>query len=409
MLRDKFYHFISLSRSIYHFIGEAIYREAFIGEAIYLKIMIILAYIFCILYVSLIVFFVVGWQKTPIWKSVDAKKNSNKKSISVIIPVRNEAENLPKLLFSLQNQTFGDFEIVFIDDHSSDSSPEILSNFSKNRKNVRIVAAVGFGKKNALREGIDASSVTNELLICSDADCIPNKNWVETIASFYFENQVDMIIAPVVMIDNKSAFQQMQALEFLSLQAATAAAACAGVPVMCNGANMAFSRETWQMHSANLKDEKLSGDDMFLMMSVKRAKGKIAYLKSADAVVFAFPCRSWADFFNQRKRWVSKSTRYTDFFVILTAFAVFGISAMVIASAVWGILHSSWLLFAFVFLIKLLIDRILLYYYSKFAKFAKSAHLLKWLLPLSLVYPFYVVLTAIFGIFGKFVWKGRKE
>jgi len=376
--------------------------------------MIILAYIFCILYVLLIVFFAIAWQKKPIWHKLQtcasrveqgiAGQARNDTNISVIIPVRNEAKNLPKLLFALQNQSFRNFEIVFVDDHSSDNSQEILLNFSKSRKNVHIVAAVGFGKKNALREGIDASN--GKLLLCSDADCIPNKNWVETIANFYAENQVDMIIAPVVMLDDKSIFQQMQALEFMSLQAATAGAACAGVPIMCNGANMAFSRETWQAHNANLKDEKLSGDDMFLLMSVKRAKGKIAYLKSENAVVFAFPSQTLNDFFNQRKRWVSKSTGYTDFFVILTAFAVFGISATMIASIVWWILCGSWLPLAFIFLIKLLSDRILLYKYSKFVK---SRHLLKWLLPLSLVYPFYVVLTAVFGVFGKFVWKGRSS
>lgn len=369
--------------------------------------MVILAYIFCILYVSLIVIFLVGWRKAPLWHKFSNNiqvANLNKKSVSIIIPVRNEAENLPKLLFALQNQSFRDFETIFIDDHSSDNSLEILSNFSKSQKSVRVITAVGSGKKNALREGINASS--GEFLICSDADCIPNKNWIETITVFCAENQADMIISPVIMLNDKSIFQQMQALEFLSLQAATAGAACATMPIMCNGANIAFPRKTWQMHNKNLKDEKLSGDDMFLLMSVKRAKGKISYLKSENAVVFTFPCRKWVDFFNQRKRWVSKSTGYTDFFIILTALSVFGISATMIASVIWWILTGKWLTIAFVFLVKLLSDRILLYNY---AKFSKSMHLLKWLLPLSLVYPLYVVLTAIFGFFGKFVWKGRQN
>lgn len=332
--------------------------------------------------------------------------------ISVVIPFRNEAENLPKLLFALQHQTFPHSEIVFVNDSSTDNSREIIENLRHKFQTCasicnddwHLIDAAGYGKKNALREGIEKSS--GELIICTDADCIPNKGWIESIAKFYAENQPDMIIAPVVMLDDKSVFGQMQALEFMSLQASTAGAACAKMPIMCNGANMAFPRQTWQRHSADLKDEKLSGDDMFLMMSVKRAKGNIAYLKSTDAVVFAFPCRTFADFFNQRKRWVSKSTAYTDFFVILTAFAVFGISAMVIASVVWGILTGKWLLFAFVFLVKLVSDRILLYDY---AKFAKSLHLLRWLFPLSLVYPFYVLLTAITGIFGRFEWKGRRE
>jgi cellulose synthase/poly-beta-1,6-N-acetylglucosamine synthase-like glycosyltransferase len=367
---------------------------------------ILIAYFFCVLYVSLIAVFFVGWRKTEKVQVINLNESLPLvPKISVVIPFRNEAENLPKLLYALQNQTFSHFEIVFVDDHSTDNSQEIIENFRhKLQTCLCVMNATGTGKKNALREGIEKSS--GELIICTDADCIPHKNWIESIAAFYAENQADIILAPVVMLDDKSAFGQMQALEFMSLQASTAGAACAKMPIMCNGANMAFPRQTWQRHSTNLKDEKLSGDDMFLMMSVKRAKGNIAYLKSEKAAVFTFPCRTFTEFFNQRKRWVSKSTGYTDFFVILTAFAVFGISAMVLASVVWGILTGKWLLFAFVFLVKLLADRIFLYDY---AKFAKSLRLLRWLFPLSFVYPFYVAATAIMGVFGQFEWKGRQE
>ena len=365
--------------------------------------LLIISYAVCILYVTLISVFIIGWNRAKVFHNEES--NSDDLLVSLIIPVRNEADNIVRLLQALEKQTYANLEIVLVNDHSTDNTLDIISDYIAKKDNILLVDAIGQGKKNALKEGIDNS--TGQLIVCTDGDCIPQPQWIETIVNFYVENESDMIIAPVVMAYN-TGFQQMQALEFLSLQASTAGAACAGFPIMCNGANLAFTRETWNINNDNLRNEKLSGDDMFLMMSIKKRNGKISYLKSDKAVVFTKPCNSLSEFFNQRKRWVSKSPAYYDKDVILSALIVLAISVIIILNLVFVVFvdTSYWIPLAFIFLVKIIADRILLF---SFGKFVRSTQLLRWILPLSIIYPFYVLYTTISGLFGSFSWKGRKS
>lgn len=366
--------------------------------------LLIISYFFCILYVTLISVFIIGWNRTKVFHNVE--NNNLDLLVSLIIPVRNEAKNILRLLHALEKQTYANSEIVLVNDHSTDDTLDIISDYIAKKDNMLLVDAVGHGKKNALREGIDNS--IGQLIVCTDADCIPQPQWIETIADFYTENEPDMIIAPVVMAYNNSGFQQMQALEFMSLQAATAGATCAGFPIMCNGANLSFTREAWNINNDNLRNEKLSGDDMFLMMSIKKRNGKISFLKSDKAVVFTKPCSNIADFFNQRKRWVSKSPAYYDKDVILTALMVIAISIVMVLNLAFAVFVDSayWIPLAFIFLVKIIADRFLLF---SFGKFVQSTQLLRWILPLSIIYPFYVLYATIAGLFGNFNWKGRNN
>jgi hypothetical protein len=89
-----------------------------------------------------------------------------------------------------------------------------------------------------------------------------------------------LIIAPVELKSNLKIFQQLQKLEFASLVASGAGAAAFGKPILCNGANLAFPKKIYSIHVNDLHNELLSGDDMFLLESVKNSKGKIRFLKS---------------------------------------------------------------------------------------------------------------------------------
>jgi cellulose synthase/poly-beta-1,6-N-acetylglucosamine synthase-like glycosyltransferase len=367
-----------------------------------MSIFAIISYLICVVYVAMIIFYIMGWKRVKLFEE---KVSQSSVFVSVIVPMRNEAGVILNLLKALEEQKYRNFEVVIINDHSTDNSAEIVANYISKKKHFRLVSATGEGKKNALREAIPQCSA--ELIVCTDADCIPNIFWLNTLCAYYEENKPDMIIMPVVMMfANDSAFEQMQALEFMSLQAVTAGAACAGFPIMCNGANLAFTKEAWEKNRNNLKEEKRSGDDMFLMMSLKKQKGKIAYLKSDKAVVFTKPAKNLSEFLNQRKRWASKSTAYYDKDVIFAAITVFSLSLVLILNLIFGIFikQSYLIVFAFIFFTKIAADRLFLH---SFSKFVRSKQLLKWIFFVSLVYPFYIVFTTFSGLFGKFEWKGR--
>ena len=93
--------------------------------------------------------------------------------ISIVIPVFNEAENLPilhqKLHTALVKQSF-EWEVIFIDDGSTDESPRILTELAdKDQKHTKvIVLRRNFGQTPAMAAGIDYSD--GEIIIMMDAD-----------------------------------------------------------------------------------------------------------------------------------------------------------------------------------------------------------------------------------------------
>ena len=344
--------------------------------------------------------FVSGWKHLPEELLLD---KSCELFISVVIAFRDEEKVLPQLLERIATQTHQAFELILVNDHSTDNSLQTIAAFSDLEEKVHLVEAIGTGKKNALKEGIVKAK--GKLIVCTDADCLPTENWIKSIAQFQERENCDLIICPVRMSFGDSFFSKMQTLEFTSLITTGAGAAASKTPVLCNGANLAFTPKVWQESLGDLKEKETSGDDMFLMMSVKKRGGKIRFLKSTAAIVETASCETLSDFFNQRKRWASKSKSYRDFQVIVLALLVFGICSAMVASLVVGFFNPIfWKAVVFLFLLKILTDISLL---MASAKFFSTEKLLIYIPFLEIIYPFYVVGTALSGLFGKFSWKGR--
>lgn len=350
-------------------------------------------------YLILIVSFTRGWKHIPYFEQQNEPASELK--ISVIVACRNEERNLNQLLAALKNQTTSAFELVLINDHSTDNTKSLMESAKSDFADILILDAVGSGKKQALKQGI--LSAKGDLIITTDADCIPECTWIETIAAFQYEFPSDLIICPVGMIGENTTFDRLQQLEFTTLVASGAGAAGANMPIMCNGANLAFTKEAWLQSEYELHDEQISGDDMFLMLSIKKRNGMVRFLKSSKAFVYTSSNPTLNSFFRQRQRWTSKSTVYTDCQVIFTACTVFFVSLIQIALLAFSIYDLLYLyLFVVVFFVKYFADLLLL---SNVKTFFKLKHVVLYAFLLSLLYPFYIVVVAISGLKKKPVWK----
>lgn len=95
-----------------------------------------------------------------------------KETLSILIPIFNEEENIPSLydrLLAALKKIGRPYEVIFIDDGSSDGSLEILLDISKKNSNVKIISfSRNFGQTAALSAGIDCSR--GEILIPMDGD-----------------------------------------------------------------------------------------------------------------------------------------------------------------------------------------------------------------------------------------------
>ena len=354
----------------------------------------------CILYFILVSVFFIGWKKIPVF--VPKGDELILAGISVIVACRNEEDHVRQLISCLAQQSYQNFELIFVNDHSDDATRNYIKSAQQTFPKIQLVDATGFGKKNGLKEGI--LKATGELIITTDADCLPSYHWLESIACFYMKYQSDLIICPVKLSGKDNLFSNLQALEFTSLIASGAGACGAGMPVLCNGANLAFTKKSWMNSLGDLHEEEMSGDDMFLLESIKKSRGSIRFLKSESAFVITKPSKTVTEFIHQRRRWASKSSAYTDWQLIITAGLVFfaNLGLLVLLSLSF-ISPVSLLLFLTLFLLKYVVDTLFLSFVNPFFQFN---HLRIYSFLLSIVYPFYIVFVAISSfLFKPGKWK----
>ena len=339
------------------------------------------------------------------WKNLKKNFSSLDVSTSIIIAVRNEEENILNLLkdISAQNYPKRNIETILVDDGSSDKTLQILKE-NKSRFDFKLYQLSGGnkGKKQAIQEGVKHAK--GNILLFTDADCRLNKNWAIEMLSIFNDKSVNMVSGPVMFIEN-NILDQIQNLEFLSLIGTGAASIGLHSSLFCNGANLAIRKTIFEKNKNKIRNEISSGDDVFLMHSVKKkSKKSIRFMKSFEAIVLTQPKKNINEFINQRKRWTKKSIFYADKDTIFLGFLILLMHLNVVALVFNSILYSEFLTLIFIFTSKFLIDLFFLY---EILKFFKKKNLIKYLFFVEILYCFYIPYIMIISLFTKFEWKGR--
>jgi poly-beta-1,6-N-acetyl-D-glucosamine synthase len=367
----------------------------------------ILLIIICILFIgySLLLFhFLQSWKQLALFQPGHIASTR----ISVIIPARNEENNIGPLLQALHQQSYSasNTEIIVVDDHSTDRTAEIVQTFPSVILIRLQEEGINSYKKKAIEKGIAAA--TGELIVTTDADCIPGRDWLSSIAAFKEEKQAVFIAAPVVFSHNPSILQVFQALDFLVLQGITAAAVHSRSLSMCNGANMAYTKAAY-MAVDGFKgiDQIASGDDMLLMHKISKTfPGQTHFLFTKEAIMTTAPMQSWSAFFNQRIRWASKARSYSDkrIFAVLLLVYLFNLSfAVSLIAGFWD--PRYWLLLVATWIGKTLVELPFVY---GVAGFFEKRSLLKWFFLFQPLHILYTISSGLLGQFGMYEWKGRK-
>ena len=322
--------------------------------------------------------------------------------VSVIVACRNEETNLPILLSDIASQNYNQnwFELLIIDDNSTDSTYDLASGYNK-IKNIKVLRNPESGKKKAIKNGIEASS--GELVITTDADCRAGSNWLKNIVSFYTEYKPEMIIGPVSLKGTDGFFQHFQQLEFMSLQGITAGTAFTGSAVMCNGANLAFTRDSFQNQPGDMHYGKVSGEDVFLLHSLKKLKeSKIMWLESDDSMVTTNTSETTNSFFRQRARWISKAGSYSDpdtiYLAIITIISIM-LQPVLLIAGIFDPVFLQVLLAAII--LKSIPDYLILQ--NTTSRYG-NARLMKWFIPSQIFYTFYILILIPQAIFRGNIW-----
>ncbi len=344
-------------------------------------------------------------------------KKSNSKNIpdefvSVLIPFRNEEENILKNLNYIQNQKFPEnkFEVIYINDSSTDKSYEIL-NDNINQNNIKILNYENernsfAGKKRLLEYGIE--NAKGEIIVTTDADCFFGEDWLSNLVS-ELDDQTGFVAGPVEFIDGNSIFSKIQRLEFSSLIISGAGLIGADSPTICNAANLAYRKKLYQ-EVKGFKDHLniSSGDDDFLMQKIwKDTNYEVRFCSRKEAIVKTNSNKTLNDFFHQRTRWASKGLFYKNIKLIITLILIYFFYLGILAQLVLGITVSN------VFFISLIVSLIVKFIFEYrtlkrgFSLIFKSNKIEHFFLT-EFFQIFYIIFAGFFGILGNYNWKGRK-
>lgn len=322
--------------------------------------------------------------------------------ISVIVPVRNEQENIANALLALKNQTYANFEVILVNDHSSDNTMDVAM---QNRfSNMSVLHNRDAGKKSALQTGIHMAK--GELIATTDADCVMDELWLESIRKTFTNEKIVFAFGAVSIQTNERFFSKLQAVEFASLIGSGAATSALGFPTMSNGANLAFRKSAFTAVAGYEGNKHIaSGDDEFLMRKIDaKFPDGIKFIPYKVASVHTTPKQSVSEFTSQRLRWAGKWKHNSSLATVALAFYIFVTQLCVIAGFITLFTSFNYSI-ALLLLIKFVFEAS---FVSRVCRFSKATFSWHAFLLLQIVYPFYVIIIGTLGTFVKPSWKGRE-
>lgn len=262
--------------------------------------------------------------------------------VSVIICAKNEAKNLKRNLPFFLEQEYPNFEIILINDSSTDKTLKVMERFKAEHSNIKIVdvkniEAFWGNKKYALTLGIKVASYNH--LLFSDADCKPvSKHWIEEMSS-HFSNRKSIVIGyggykkkPKSFLNKLIRFETLlTAVQYFSY-------AKIGLPYMAVGRNLAYTKNTFfeARGFMNHMSIKSGDDDLFVNQIADASNTSLCYSK--ESFTESIPKENYQDWLLQKRRHVSTAKYYkTKHKALLSVFYIsqllFYILAIVLISS----------------------------------------------------------------------------
>ncbi|WP_418263766.1 glycosyltransferase [Flavobacterium faecale] len=274
--------------------------------------LILLLYFFILIVIVQLVYYLGIFGKFAFAK---AQKITPKRiPISVIVCAKNEEENVAKFIPLLAEQNYPDFEIVLIDDASSDSTLDIFEDFEKQYSNIRLVKvenneAFWGNKKYALTLGIKAAK--KDYLLFTDADCYPtSKDWITAMSSqFTLHKTIVLGYGGYEKITN-SFLNKIIRFETLLTAVQYLSWAKAGNPYMGVGRNLAYKKEEFFNVNGfiNHIQVRSGDDDLFINEAATSKNTTIAY--TPESFTYSKPKTTYKDWITQKRRHLATANHY---------------------------------------------------------------------------------------------------
>ena len=332
--------------------------------------------------------------------------------VSVIVSARNEEKNIPQLISALNQQSYPHhlYEILVANDRSSDGTAKLLQKLAHHQSNLTVETIketpLGWSpKKWALSQIIERAR--GEILIQTDADCIPTSKWIETIVQEFDDPSVGFVSGPAPLTNHKGYIDNLFEMESLAQDVFSAGALSHGFALSCTGRNIAFRKSAYEEISGyeDIQNFQSGDDDLLLQKVATQTKWKVKFSLEKNSIVESPPPKSIVQFVRQRLRFASKGLSYYQMqsstgLKLILPFLYLANFVVVISLLNFAQLASFlWLV---PLLLKAIFDGVITYiFYSRLK--------LNWSLSvfavLTLLHPFYVVIFGALGPFTTINWK----
>lgn len=320
--------------------------------------------------------------------------------ITVLIPFRNEAQRIHQLLESIQNLNDFPAKIIFIDDHSTDDSVQLISTaMATCAVQSTVLSAEGSGKKRALRTG--AKDVKTRYTLTWDADISVAPDYFEKISHL---GHADMYVFPAILEPANTA-QYMYEFDVVLGNAFNAGISGWLRPIFASGANLLYNTEAFEkFDSINKHEHVTSGDDTFLLGDFVRNKADVRLHTSPDLAIRTETPQSFREYIDQRLRWVGKTSALKDDLNTRLAIQQFIFTIVFVGSLVLTCVTGNALVVALLIGGKTCVD--FLVFTPYFIRLKRVKTLL--FLPIAeLWFPVFSIIIVVLMPFYRPKWKGR--
>ncbi len=230
-------------------------------------------------------------------------------AISVLVPARNEEETIEQCLIALASSNYpkDKFEIIAIDDRSSDATLQIMQKVAAKYDNIKVLSIKDEqqkqnlrGKAGALHFGAEVAK--GEILLMTDADCIVHPEWISTITKNYANEHIGLV-ASFTLIDGKRLFDIIQSVEWIYMNTMASAGIAFDIPLGCYGNNVSVRRKVYEEIGGYKKIPFSVTEDLSLLKTVHNYGYALHYVTDYRGTVITKPCRTFAEYISQHRRW----------------------------------------------------------------------------------------------------------
>lgn len=340
------------------------------------------------------------------YRCISEVKSLHPVTLSVVICARNEAAHIQACLQSILDQTHlpGGTEIILVDDHSTDATNELATEYMRDVEGVSfsfLKLQEGAGKKDALRLGLQIAS--GDVIALTDADCRYDISAFGLLLGALQNEDAQVVFGPVVYEWNVF-FERLLAAENLNNQCVTQSFITMDRPIMSNGANMVFRRSQCERYLSTLESGTSSGDDVFFAQSL--SEETVVYVRDKRAAVKTGAPHNMGELIQQRLRWSAKSKHYSSSVARIFALVIWILNASFLALFLSPLVIPQW--FSWILLLVLIKAWVEFVFHRYWFQFFGVKHRLIDAITLSLVYPFYVTIVGLAAVAGVgFRWKER--